>query len=331
MRFELALIAALAACSAELVERPENTAIDRASLTPKATIDAGPVVATQLEMQIATRYLAALSSPTFDGLAKLVDDDATFIYVDTKNNAHGRNDVLASHQALFGEIEPRTFAPTRVLVTDRNQVIEWTLEGKDKTSKKPIGFRGVTLVDTKDDGTIRSIRVFFDEALFRAQRGQEPKVLAGVALPKLPTGPPEIVVQTQSATEGKNVRVVADWLDALENNQTKYAAAMTADVEVQTQELSKPTKGAIDAYYAQMHKVFGNTLDTQWAIGWGIGDYVVVDYRIVGDMRGRLGVGGWVPAKNGPVTLFVVDVIHLTNGKIDSVARYDDPGQILWP
>lgn len=333
MRFELALITALAACSAELVERPENTAIDRRSLEPKQTIDAGPGVATALEKQIATRYLAALSSPTFVGLDKLVDDDASFVYVGNKLDAHGKKDVLAAHEKLFGEIEPRTFAATRVLLTDRNQIIEWTLAGQDKASKKPIGLRGVTLVDTKDEGTIRTLRVYFDEALPSAQRGQTPKLLAKLPPPALPSAPPLVADQKHDATEQTNLKVVSDWLDALENNEQKYLASMTADVEMQTPEAANPFKGLAEQhdYYVLMHKVFNNTLDTQLVTGWGIDSYVVVEYRIVGDMRAALGAGGWVKAKNGTVTIYTLDVIHLRAGKIDSVARYDDPGQIWSP
>jgi hypothetical protein len=319
----------LAACSPETVPRPARPPADYGSLTVKPVTSTSPLVATQLERQIAPKYLDALSTPSFAGLEPLLDEDAHFVFVGDKFDSSGRRAVIATHDKLFGKLAQRKFAARRILITDSTQSVEWTMTAVDTATQKPVGIEGVALMWTKDDGTVSDLHLYYDEARLKAQLGGEPKVLQSLPLAQLPTNPPEIIEQTHSDAEAKHAKIASDWLDNLENNPGKYIAAMTADVEVETQESDKSMRGAADtkAYYDRIHHSIGN-IDTQLIPPpLAAGDYVEVEYRIVGEMRDKI---AFIPRLNTPlVTLYVVDVLQMRGDQIAHVWRYDDPLQIV--
>jgi ketosteroid isomerase-like protein len=319
------------ACSPETVPRPAKPPADYGSLIAKPVTSGNPLAATELERQIAAKYLAALSAPDFAGLAPLLDEDAHFVLAGDRLDSHGRREILAAHTKLFGTLAPRKFAARRVLITDRTQAIEWTLTGNDKATQKPVGINGIALAWTKDDGTLSDLHLYFDEGLLHAQLGGEPKVLQGLPLAEAPSGPPEIIEQAHTPDEAKNAQLASDWLDYLEKQEPKYLDAMAADVDIVTPEGVRPMHGLVDArgYYKSIHKAIGN-IDTQLIPPpLAAGDYVAVEYRIVGEMRDKI---AFVPRLNVPlITLYVVDVLQMRDGKIARVWRYDDPLQIVGP
>ena len=325
----LVALAMLAACAPETVPRPAKPPADYASLKPKAVTQDDPLAATELERQIAAKYIKALSAADFAGLEQLFDEDAHFVFVGDKLDSHGRREIMAAHTKLLGSLSPRQFAARRVLITDRTQAIAWTLTGNDKATQKAVGITGMSLVWTKDDGTISDLHMFFDEAVLHAQLGGEPKVLQSVPLAQAPSGPPEIVDQTHAPDEAKHAQIASDWLDDFEKGEPKYLAAMTDDVEFETLEAAKPMHGQADArvHYDRMHHAIGN-IDTQLIPpALAAGDFVEVEYRIVGEMRDKV---AFIPRLNIPlITLYVVDVLQFKGDKIAHVWRYDDPLQIL--
>jgi len=196
---------------------------------------------------------------------------------------------------------------------------------------KPVAFKGVTILWTKDDGSITDIHVYLDVAAVKAQLGAPgPKELAGVPPVAAPTAPPQLIDQSEagSPTETANATKVKAALDALENNdEAAYLAAMADDVEVYTLESAQPARGkeAAKAYFKAMRKAIGQ-LDTNLMGAWGYGNYAVVEYSVSGEQLGPI---GWIPAHRDKVVRFeVVDVCELRDGKIGRVWRYDNPIQI---
>jgi ketosteroid isomerase-like protein len=311
------------------VARPPRPPADYGSLTIKPVTSTGPLVATQLERQIASKYLDALSTPGFAGLEPLLDEDAHFAFVGDKFDSSGRRAVIATHEKLFGKLAQRKFAARRILLTDSTQSIAWTMTAVDSATQKPVGIQGVALVWTKDDGTVSDLHLYYDEAVLKAQLGGQPQALQSLPLAQLPSGPPEVIEQTHSEAEAKHAKIASDWLDNLENNPGKYVGAMTADVEVETPESDKPMRGAADAkaYYDRIHHSIGN-IDTQLIPPpLAAGDFVQVEYRIVGEMRDKI---AFIPRLNTPlITLYVVDVLQMRGDQIAHVWRYEDPLQIV--
>jgi ketosteroid isomerase-like protein len=316
------------ACSSETVARPPPPPVNWQSLEARAVpIDAGKITATQLERAAGDAYLKALVSPGCTALGRLLDDDVHFAFAGYKD-VHGRENVIKAHDARLGAFADRTFLATRGFLTDNWHAIEWTMTGTHSASHQPVTIRGLTLLWTKDDGSLADIHLYFDEALVNAQLGVGPKALAGLAVPSAPSSPAQSFEQARSAEEGANVATVRASLEAFEEKaEAAYLATMTDDVEVSTLESVKPARGKNEArgYSRAMHKAIAQ-LDTGIDNVWGIGAFVVVEYHVVGEQRGPL---GFVPAqRDNLLKLFVVDVIEMQSGKIARVWRYDNPFQI---
>jgi ketosteroid isomerase-like protein len=320
----------LAGCTTDTVARPVNPYVDRASLEPRPPPpDAGAKqTPTDMERAAADAYTLGVASAGFAKLRTALDEDAHFAFAGYKD-VHGRDLVVKAHMNLFGAIDQRSFVTTRVLLTDASQSLEWTMSGIDRASKKPVSIRGLSLLWTRDDGSISDVHVYFDEAILKAQLGAGPKGVQAPPAAAPPKGERQELVQANVPEEQANVAVVRASLDALEGgDEAAYLGTMADDIEVMGLESTQPLRGKTDlrAYYRAMRKSIGN-LDTQIDNVWGIGSFVVVEYHIVGEQRGPI---GWIPAqKDNLLKLFLVDVVELASGKIRRVWRYDNPSQIL--
>jgi ketosteroid isomerase-like protein len=299
-----------------------------------AAVDAGPSAPTEKERALAVEYTAALSSAAFAQLAPLVDDDAHFSFPGM-DDAHGRSSIVHAHEILLGAFDQRRFVTTRAWRTASEQTIEWTMAGiqardwmRVTATQKPVAIRGLTLLWTKDDGSIADLHVYFDVAAVKAQLGMAPKGLAPIAVPSMPSGPPQIM--DQNGQEADNVRVVRTELDALENNEGMYLNALTDDVEVNTLERLQPAHGKDEAraYFKAMHKSIAQ-LDTTIDNGWGVAKFAIVEYTIAGEQLAPI---GWIPSQKDSVIRFhVVDVNELKDGRIARIWRYDNPNEAVAP
>ncbi len=75
-----------------------------------------------------------------------------------------------------------------------------------------------------------------------------------------------------------------------------------------------------------MHKAIAY-LDSSILNLWGIQQFVVVEYSIIGEQRRAI---GWIPARpHSVIKIYMVDIVELSDGKIARVWRYDNPSQIV--
>jgi hypothetical protein len=322
-----AVLALIAACSAEALPRPPAPPVDWASLEPRPP--AAAAVATNKERNITEAYLKALSADSAPALASVLADEVHFNVAGLETTAvYGRAGVVRAHEQLFGAFRPRMWTATRVLRTDRSQAIEWTLAGRDEATGKPIGFRGVTLTATKDDGTISDLHVYFDQGIVHAQLTGEPRQLAELAPALSPTTSEERIEQGRTTDESAAVATVSRWIDdALQRDELGYLAAATDDIEVSTLQRASPMRGkkGLRDYYAAMHAAIGS-LDTQLDSVVGVGRYVIAEYHIVGRQRAKY---LYVPVKEPVIKLYIVDVIEMRGGKVGRIWRYENPLQIV--
>jgi hypothetical protein len=332
----------LGACSTETVSPPPKPPIG--SLEPVAAVDAGPDIVTEKEKALPDLYVKALTAPAPDGgtpfaqLAPLLNADLAQFSFPGLPPANEPAAIVAAFDKLFGAFDGRKLALSRVWRTPNEQTLEWTMTGTQArewmgvaATQKPVAFKGVTLMWTKDDGSIIDIHVYFDVALLKAQlSGVGPKELLAVPSPTPPAGPPQFFQQTStgSADEAHEVAVVKGSLDALENNkEADYVASFADDIVIETQERTEPARGkdAVKAYYRGMHKAIGQ-LDTTVNNAWGVAQFAIVEYSIAGEQLGPL---GWIPAQRDQVIRFEsVDVCEIANGKIAHVWRYGNPAQM---
>jgi hypothetical protein len=300
-------------------------------------VDAGANTITAKERSLPESYAAALASPGFTLLGPLLDDEAHFASPGMEDT-HGRGPVVRAHELLFGPFDSRRVTTSRVWRTPNEQTVEWTMTATQERdflgvapSHKPVAFKGLTLLWTKDDGSITDVHVYVDVALVKAQLGVGPKELLTLPPAVPPTGTAQVFEPTSTGSEGEQSLAVAKaWLDALEKNrEAEYVAATTDDVELYTLERPQPARGkaSMQAYYRAMHGAIGQ-LDTTVDNGWGVAQFAVIEYSIDGEQLGPI---GWIAAQRDKVfRVEVVDICEITdNGKIARVWRYDNPSQIV--
>jgi ketosteroid isomerase-like protein len=325
------------ACSSENAGAPPPAPVDWHAFD----VPHGPVAVlpgpTLRERAVAEAYVTVLSSADLGTLTPHLADDSRFVFPGL-NDARGKTAVVQAHQTLFGAFEKRAMAITRLWRTDSVQALEWTMSGVQTRdfmglapTNKPVTFRGLTVLYTKDDGTITELHAYFDVAVVKAQLGVGPKELLALA-PAAPTGgAPQEFESTHSPDEARNVAAGRAMLDALEkNDDAAFTATMTDDVVVETLERPQPMHGReeMKAYFKGLHRTIAQ-LDTTVDNSLGAGRFAVVEYFIAGEQIAPM---GWIPAQRDKVIrMQVVDVMEIRDGKVAHVWRYDNPSQITVP
>jgi ketosteroid isomerase-like protein len=327
----------LAACSSETVAQPPAAPVDWRSFEVRQAPDSGAEILSEKERALAAAYATALGSPGFTQLTPLLDEEAHFASPGM-DEVHARTPVIRAHERLLGAFDDRKVAISRVWRTPSEQTVEWTMSGTQArdwygvvASHKTVVFNALSLLWTKDDGSITDIHTYIDVALVKAQLGSGPKELLALPVPAMSTGSVLVLEAKGDPAEKAGVSVVRASLDALEtNDEAKYVAAMSDDVNVYTLERLQPAQGKNEAkaYYKAMHKAIGQ-LDTTVDNAWGVGPFAIVEYSVAGE---QLGPFGWIPAQRDKVIRFmVVDVVEIKDGKLAVVWRYDNPSQIVVP
>jgi ketosteroid isomerase-like protein len=312
------------ACAKQIVSQPPLPPVNWQSLEsqPRAP-RAAETTPTDRERAVPGLYTKALASPGFAELGPVLAEEAHFQFAGSRD-VRGRENVVRAHDALLGKIQERSIATSRILLTDNSQSLEWTMAGVHEG--RPVTIHGLTLLWTKDDGSISDIHLYFDEAMVGAQVEDDPRPLQASA----PARSPQEFEQRRSPEESANVSVVRAGLQALtDDDEAAYLATMTSDVEVTTLESAESVRGiaAARAWFRTMHKAIAY-LSTSLENAWGIGPLVVVEYHLVGEQRGR--IGSIAPQPDKLINLSVVDVVEMRGGKAARVWRYDDPMQLAY-
>lgn len=336
MKLRLAVALTLLGCS-ESTPPPAPPPVDWASFNRPEPVDAGRARATAKERIIPQEYAQAFATDGFRGLVPLLGEDAHVTF--GSKTTLGRDRVVSMHESLFGAFDHRTLSVRRVLVTDSEQSIEWTLSGVQAldwegipATHKPIATRGISVVWTKDDGSIPDIHVYFDENVVRAQLGAGPPQLQALPPPAVTSGPPRVVEAAGTPQEVDDLGVLRAMVDALEDNKPAvYVGGLADDVTIETLEHAEPARGkdAARAYFDAMRKGIGQ-LDTLAQGGFGAGDFAILEYSISGIQLAALDAATTphVPFLRGrAIRLHVVDVAELHDGKVTVLTRYDDPAE----
>src|SRR5579884_3899494 len=116
-----------AACSSEAANPPPAPVDWHAFDAPH-----GPVAATQgptaRERAVGEAYANALTSPGLSELAPRLAGDVHFSFPGM-SDTRGRDGVLKAHETLFGSFDRRAIAVSRLLRTDSETTVEWTMTG----------------------------------------------------------------------------------------------------------------------------------------------------------------------------------------------------------
>lgn len=331
----LAAQAWLTSCSSDSVGPPPPAPIDWRAFDVQRPRPAAPAAPTAKEREVAEAYARAIGSIHLRDLGPLLEQAAQSSFPGMPD-AHGRDAVVAMHEQLFGALSERQIALTRVWRTDSSQVLEWVGSGVSSGGVQPVApvagpltnapvtFRGVTILRTRDDGTIRDVHVCFDTATIQAELGAGPTQLRSLSPPPWPTGAVQIFDQSGGPEETRNVAVVRASLDAIDAlDEAAYVGSFADDAQVSTPESAQPMRGKDGqiAYFKALHRQIAE-LDTRIADIWGVASFVAVEYAINGEQIAPL---GWVAlVRDRVVRLHVIDIVEVHDGRIGHIWRYDN-------
>ncbi len=284
---------------------------------PPATASAAPPPADTTPPPPAKPSLAELVPQTLKGIDEafnahdgkviasyFTEDSVTFAYGEPA--AHGRDDLTRAMGRLFETFGDARSVPQRVWIKGNVVVAEsaWagTMTGDFmgmKATKKPAGQIRVDVMTFSDDGLVKEMHEYGDDAGLMAQmtgkKGAPP-------VPVLPTNPPEVHFAKGTPDEDK----LADWVKASDETfskgDVKAAIASNADDADYWINFSgmPAVKGKKDIT-KDLEGFFKAFPDQKWTTvnAWGIDGFAIVEHTMTGTQKGKLGP---VPASNKPVT-----------------------------
>ncbi|HTB78458.1 MAG TPA: ester cyclase [Polyangiaceae bacterium] len=285
-------------------------------LPPVATASAAPPPADTTPPPPPKPTLAELIPPALKGLSEAFNAHdgkviASYFTADAVTDAygeptaHGRDDLTRAMDGLFATFGDSRSVPTRVWIKGNVVVVEtvWTgtMTGDFmgmKATKKPVGEYRVDVMQFNDDGLVKEMHEYGDDAGLMAQmtgkKGAPP-------VPPLPTNMPELHVSKGTPDEDK----LADWAKASDETfskgDVKAAIAMNADDgDYWVNFTGMPaTKGKKDLS-KDLEGFFKAFPDQKWATvnAWGIDGFAIVEHTMTGTQKGKLGP---VPASNKEV------------------------------
>jgi ketosteroid isomerase-like protein len=219
--------------------------------------------------------------------------------------AHGRAELTKAMEDLFATFSDSKSAPTRVWVKGNVAVVEtvWTATMTGdfmgmKATKKPVGQYRLDVMTFNDDGLIKEMHEYGDDAGSMAQmsgkKGAPP-------VPVLPTNMPEIHIAKGTPEEDK----LADWGKGMDETFSKDdAKAVTAgaadDGDYWINFTGAPaTKGKKDLT-KDLEGWFKAFPDQKWSTvnAWGVDGFAIVEHTMTGTQKGKLGP---LPASNKEV------------------------------
>jgi uncharacterized protein (TIGR02246 family) len=251
--------------------------------------------------------LAELIPPALKGIAEAFNahdgkviasyftpDAVTEVYGEP--TARGRDAITGAMEGLFATFGDSKSVPTRVWIKGNVVVVEtvWTgtMTGdfmRMKATKKPVGEYRVDVMQFNDDGLVKEMHEYGDDAGLMAQmsgkKGAPP-------VPVLPASMPELHVSKGTPEEDK----LAGWAkatdDTFSKGDVKAAIATNADdADYWINFTGAPaTRGKKDLA-KDLEGFFKAFPDQKWATvnAWGIDGFAIVEHTMTGTQKGRLG------------------------------------------
>jgi ketosteroid isomerase-like protein len=231
------------------------------------------------------------------------EDAVTEVYGEP--SAHGRDDLTKAMDGLFATFGDSKSAPTRLWIKGNVVVVETVWSGTMtgdfmgmKATKKPAGQFRVDVMWFNDDGLVKEMHEYGDDAGLMAQmsgkKGAPP-------VPVLPTSMPELHVAKGTPDEDKLADSGKAGDETFSNDDAKAVAAGTADDgDYWINFTGAPAiKGKKDLG-KNLEGFFKAFPDQKWTTvnAWGIDGFAIVEHTMTGTQKGRLGP---LPPSNKPV------------------------------
>ena len=231
------------------------------------------------------------------------DDAVTEAYGEP--GAKGRDGLTKAMDDLFATFGDAKSVPTRVFIKGNVVVAEtvWTgtMTGDFmgmKATKKPVGQYRVDVMWFNDDGLVKEMHEYGDDAGLMAQMSGKK---GAPAVPALPTSMPDMHLAKSTPDEDK----VADWGkgmdEAFSRDDVKALAAGSADDgDYWINFTGAPATRGKKALTKDLEDYFKAFPDQKWTTvnAWGVDGFAIVEHTMTGTQKGKLGP---LPASNKEV------------------------------
>ena len=288
---------------------PPPPPADTASAAPAPTDTAPPApppkpALSDLIPQTIQSIGDAFNAHDAQKMAGFVTDDCA-LYSYGSGETHSRGDMTTGLTGFFTGVPDVKMARTRIFTKGNVAVLEEVWSGTSKgdmgpikASNKPVGGVIVEVYLFNDDGLIKEMHEYSDDAGLIAQmQGKKD----APAVPVLPTNPPETHTGKGTPDEDKLVTWAKGIDDAFGKGDPKAAAATWADDgDLLTNTGGPATKGKKDLL-KDMTTWFKTFPDQKWASTnvWGIDGFAIIEHTVTGTHKGPLRK---VAATGKPVT-----------------------------
>ena len=266
-------------------------------------------------------------------MAGYVTDDCG-VYSYGSGETHSRGDMTTGIGGFFTAVPDVKMARTRIFTKGNIAVLEEVWSGTNtgdmgpiKASKKPVGGVIVEVYTFNDDGLVKEMHEYGDDAgMIKQMQGKKD----APPVPTLPTNPPETHTGKGTPDEDNLVTWAKGIDDTFSKGDAKAAAATWADDGDLLMNFGGPaTKGKRDLL-KDMQGWFKTFPDQKWAPtnAWGIDGFVVIEHTVSGTQKGPLDK---IAATGKPVQAWhFLDIIQPTaDGKVQHDWGYANMNEVL--
>jgi predicted ester cyclase len=232
----------------------------------------------------------------------------------------GREAIAADIKNLFAAFPDLKFAFSRALWKGNMGVSTWDWTGTDtggfmgaKPTNRPVGLSGATVAIYNDDGLIKELHIYDDQATLLQQL--DPKAKKGTF-----RAPPTLATQIETVTAGgpdedANVAASKPVYQGVDDHKPAVVCGPTTN-DTTLDDYGAPasikgTKGCV-AYLTGLFKVFPDVHQLPLASQVAIGPYVVSEGVMNATHKGAMGP---FKATNKPVALHFIDIGQFGGGK----------------
>lgn len=282
----------------------------------------------QMQQQALAAALQGLNGHDPKMFASVYADDGV-ISVAGLNEVNGREAIAQNMAEWFETFKDVKLGFSRVWVKGETMVLEWVINGKHhgelfgvKGTEQPIGHYGLSVVTFNQDGKVMRENRYGELGAVMTQVGAAGAKAKPRPIPAVPEKP-EIIQAKGTPDEEKNVDVAKSLLAALESKkEADFTGALTDDMEhdgLFHLETSKGRDGA-KKFFKSFTTAFP---DAKFEIGKAvaIGDYAIVESTLKATHKGQL---GQIPATKRPVSLHLVDIFKIKDGKVARAWTYQN-------
>jgi predicted ester cyclase len=224
----------------------------------------------------------------------VTDDVADFDY--GAGEVHNKAEFQAGMAQLFSMFSDAKYATNRVWAKGNVIISELTWTGTMtgdvmgmKATNKPVGQIRLHVYWFNDDGLIKEVHEYADDAGLMAQMQGKKNA---PSVPVLPTNPPDVHVAAGTPEEDK----LADWVKSTDDGFNKddvkaVAAELTDDVDYWVSFSGMPAiKGKKDLT-KELGGFFKSFPDQKWTAtnAWGIDGFGIVEHTMTGTFKGPFG------------------------------------------